>query len=630
MQLRNAKPVGIQHHHHRCVRHVDTHFNHGGCHQHIQFAVAKLVHRFFFFIRRHAPVQQPKPQTLQLFLAQAFEHLLGRRNFQLVALLNQRAHHKTLLPRRNRVAHFAPHHLFQQRPRRPLGNNRCSPWRQFVQHAHVQVAVHRHCCGARYGRCRHHQHIGRRCVGALLAKRRALLHTKPVLLVNHHHAQAGKLHPVLNQCVCTYKYVYLPAGQIAQQLLSPVACYPACQQLHSQLPVAKQVVWVWHLQPVKQPRHTNKMLLGQHFGWRHQRTLVPALHRRQHCSHRNHRLSASHIALQQPVHWVRALKVGFYFTNHSRLCRRERKRQRRNKSFLQFATNLMTNARAVALERTLARHQHQLHAQQFVKRQSFARVVFPRQRVGQVYAPQRSGSIYKPIGFAHLLRHRVEQPAHLASLQCVFYPSRQLPRAHIRLFALRVNRHNAPRAVANQINNRVRHLQRALVHVGLAKHGHVQPLIHLLCPPWLIEKCCGQPARAVAHRHRHHGAPTLHRPLAHAAHFHQHQRFLPRHQVAHSRLCGAVYPSPRVRGQQLQHVVDTKFVQRSLALFSYAFEDLYIQPLKFAQRDWLGHAPPRLFNAKQKWVQRLPACMHFNFYIWVILRQVRNHFFNLS
>ena len=55
---------------------------------------------------------------------------------------------------------------------------------------------------------------------------------------------------------------------------------------------------------------TGDVLLGEHLGRRHQRTLVAALHRRQQRRHGDDRLAGADVALQQPVHRVRPGEVG--------------------------------------------------------------------------------------------------------------------------------------------------------------------------------------------------------------------------------------------------------------------------------------------------------------------------------
>ena len=69
------------------------------------------------------------------------------------------------------------------------------------------------------------------------------------------------------------------------------------------------------------------VLLGQHLGRRHQRTLVAALHGGEECGHRDDGLAGADVTLQQPVHRVGRREVGFDLTDRPRLRRGQRVRQ---------------------------------------------------------------------------------------------------------------------------------------------------------------------------------------------------------------------------------------------------------------------------------------------------------------
>ena len=77
------------------------------------------VHRRLLLGRRHPPVQQPEAQAGQLAGRQPLERLLGRRDLELLALLDQRAHDVGLAPGGDLVAHVGPHLGLHQRARRP-------------------------------------------------------------------------------------------------------------------------------------------------------------------------------------------------------------------------------------------------------------------------------------------------------------------------------------------------------------------------------------------------------------------------------------------------------------------------------------------------------------------------------
>ena len=57
MQLRQAKPLGVFNHHHRGVRNIHTHLNHGGGDENVNFSRGKARHYGFFFFCGEFAVQ---------------------------------------------------------------------------------------------------------------------------------------------------------------------------------------------------------------------------------------------------------------------------------------------------------------------------------------------------------------------------------------------------------------------------------------------------------------------------------------------------------------------------------------------------------------------------------------------
>ncbi|MDZ7733818.1 MAG: hypothetical protein U5R31_12790 [Acidimicrobiia bacterium] len=96
--------------------------------------------------------------------------------------------------------------------------------RELVEDRHVEVAVHGHRRRSRDGRRRHHQHVGHHTAGVLLAQRRPLLDTEPVLLVDHHHAELVEVHRLLDERVGPHDEIDLarPPGRraVARGVLS--------------------------------------------------------------------------------------------------------------------------------------------------------------------------------------------------------------------------------------------------------------------------------------------------------------------------------------------------------------------------------------------------------------------------
>ena len=69
------------------------------------------------------------------------------------------------------------------------------------------------------------------------------------------------------------------------------------------------------------------VLLGQNFRWRHERGLIAGPDGRQHRQHGDHRLSRSHISLDQSVHGMGTCQVLPDFLQDAELCRGQAKRE---------------------------------------------------------------------------------------------------------------------------------------------------------------------------------------------------------------------------------------------------------------------------------------------------------------
>ena len=115
-----------------------------------------------------------------------------------------------------------------------MGTDRQPARRQLTDHGAFEVSVHRHRQRARNGRGGHQQQIGARLALQQVA---SLQHPEAVLFVDHHQAQAGEHHLVLQQCVGSEQHVDLAAAQAGKQLAArhrlPAAGRPgAGQQRH--------------------------------------------------------------------------------------------------------------------------------------------------------------------------------------------------------------------------------------------------------------------------------------------------------------------------------------------------------------------------------------------------------------
>ena len=224
----------------------------------------------------------------------------------------------------------------------------------------------------------------------LVPQRGALLDAEAVLLVDDDHAQAVERHRLLDQRVGPDDEVDAAVGEPGEHPLALVAGHPVGQQLDAQRTVGEQAAaGVRHLQALQQPADPRGVLLGEHLGRRHQRTLVATLHGGQQRGDGDDRLAGADVTLQQPVHRVRRGEVGVDLGDHPPLGVRQREAQRGVEPGHERAVDLVADADGVPLHRPLAHHEHQLHPQQLVEGQSAPGVLLVGDRLGQVDVVQR-------------------------------------------------------------------------------------------------------------------------------------------------------------------------------------------------------------------------------------------------
>ena len=127
-------------------------------------------------------------------------------------------------------------------------------------------------------------------------------------------------------------------------------------------------------------------------------------------------------------------------------------------------------------------------------------------------------------------------------------------------------------AVADQVDDRVRHLEAAPIRVGLAEQGDLQALLELALAPRLVEEHDLHPTRAVADVDVDHRAPVAGRALGDRAHGHEDERLLAGYEVGDAGLVRAVDPSPRVGRDEVEHRVDVERRQRRPLLLADPLE----------------------------------------------------------
>ena len=154
MQLCQAQPLSIFHHHQGGVGNIHTHFDHRSGDQQLRVAPGKAGHPFGFFFCFHAAVDQLYAQVRQGDL-QFREGGFRRLGLQLFGFLDERADPVRLgIPFLGvRAAGIVDpfDHLGAAAFRQHQGIDGLAPRRHFVDHRGVQVAIHAHGQGAGNG-----------------------------------------------------------------------------------------------------------------------------------------------------------------------------------------------------------------------------------------------------------------------------------------------------------------------------------------------------------------------------------------------------------------------------------------------------------------------------------------------
>jgi hypothetical protein len=324
---------------------------------------------------------------------------------------------------------------------------------------------------------------------------------------------------------------------------------------------------------------------------------LSALHRDEHGTDRHQGLARTDVALQQPVHRVRPRQVVLDLGDGTTLRAGELVRHGRAQSPGEAAVERVTNAECRTFQRPLAHHQDGLHAQQLVERQPAARHLLLPHRFRQVDLAERVVTADETETTAHGGGNRIGDAPCLTAVQRVFHPAGDLPRVERRLLALRVDGHDATGAVTNEIDDRIRHLQSAAVDVGLAEQGDLQPGLELTFTPRLVEEHDVQPTAAIPDHGLDHGLAVPHHALRCRADGDEHQRFLAGYEIVHSCLVGAVDPTTRVGGEEIQHRVDSDLVQRCELAFADTLQSLDVDVGEVAQGERIsGHSTPNRYG----------------------------------
>ena len=294
VQLRQAKALGILHHHDAGVGHIDTYLDDGGCHQQLDFALIKLLHELLFFLLLQLPMHKAAFYAIEYAACQFLIDLLCRGQPRVLIHLNQRADHIGLPA----LFDFLQHKLINQLPAVPAphkGPDRLSSRRQLADQGNLQIAIYRQGQRPRNRRSRHHQHI--RHQPALLFQHCPLIDAEAVLLISHHQPQIGKGNILLNEGMGADDNIYLMGSQPVIHFLLRLFSQPPGQKGH---PYAKGL---------QGAGEALKMLPCQYFRRCHHGSLKAVFHCLHQGQHGNHGLAGAYIPLHQPPHGHRPLHI---------------------------------------------------------------------------------------------------------------------------------------------------------------------------------------------------------------------------------------------------------------------------------------------------------------------------------
>src|SRR5205814_10035920 len=170
-----------------------------------------------------------------------------------------------------------------------------------------------------------------------------------------------------------------------------------------------------------------------------------------------------------------------------------------------LAGHVVGDADRRRLDLALTAHEYELDAQELVEHQSLARNLVLVDALRDVDAVQRGTSIDEVEAVEHPVGHGILDLAGAA--QRLLDPLPELPGRELRLLRLRIDRHDATGAVADEVDDRVRHLLAPLEHVELAEEHGLRSFTELLLSPGLVEERAAQVAGPVGHVDLHDGAP---------------------------------------------------------------------------------------------------------------------------
>ena len=397
-----------------------------------------------------------------------------------------------------------------------------------------------------------------------------------MLLVDHHDAEGPEGDAALDQGMGADDDVGPAVGQRRQDPLALLGAGAAGEQLDGERSLVEEhprALLGRDGEPLEDPSDADAVLLGQHLGGRHQRRLMAALHGRQHGGDGHRGLADADVALEQPVHRVRAGQVGLDVADGGDLALGQLEGQAGDEPVDERPVEHVPDASGRLLVGLLAKHEGQLDPQQLVEDQARSGDRMLVHRLGPVDPPESGGAVDEVEPVEHLVGHGIVEVD--GAPQRLGNPAPEVLAVEPELVGLRVDGGDLePVGLVEQVDLGVGQLLLAPEGGDLPEEHRLRPLGQLPGAPWLVEEGDHEGARAV-------GDPELGAGLAPPAAGDRARRHHPSEdpcvlvhpQVADRRLLGLVEIAPRIVGQDVEHRVHVELGQRLGPLRTDAVQD---------------------------------------------------------
>ncbi|CAB5041515.1 unannotated protein [freshwater metagenome] len=189
-----------------------------------------------------------------------------------------------------------------------MGGDRCPAPRKLGESGHLEIPEHGHRDSSGDRGRRHDQDMGALVITHLRRERRPLLDPEPVLLVDHDKAKVEELHSVLEQCVSSDDDAAVSDADVQEHLATTARRQRSGDERHPG-PDVRATEEPAFGERAQHRRDRPVVLLGEDLGGCEQDGLAAVIDHREHGAQGDDRLARADLALQEPVHRVRARHV---------------------------------------------------------------------------------------------------------------------------------------------------------------------------------------------------------------------------------------------------------------------------------------------------------------------------------